>query len=1000
VRRSLFVSPVFVIGLGVLALGCSDPGTSTGGITGLEVESGDTSAGDSAEPGDGAVADAVDTSPGADVGADSGDTVEGSETSVENGFPYIIVEPEALDFGALPVGGEKTLELELENAGNLPLTMSRVWVTGTSESFATNLSQALVAPGQKKVVKVTFYALREGLFEDVLRFESNAVNDTSLEVPLRGEVTGLACQDQDGDAHGVDCAAGADCNDSDPDVHVGAPEVCDGFDQDCDGLHDEDFVGLGTPCEVGFGACSTMGVRICGGDGVSLKCSVNPVTGGDELCNDLDDDCDGATDEDFPSKGKLCSVGLGACRVVDKYVCSADRGSLVCNVNPLPPGREICNDGIDNDCDGKVDEGELEVCADNVDNDCDGSIDESGSSWGEVFFARNWFAETVAIYPVTPDGPTTFGPAIMLDFPGASRWGVAAVGDFDGDRWLDLVVTETRTEGRQICSIPADCPAGTGCKGGVCRKLCSAANGGATSCPAGETCIDFSAYANDPTDTWCQDPTPVHLARSSCDGGLIELRELFRLEPGEGIGPVIDADQNGHLDFVGLGHWSTKKGFTWLSDGRGNYSKLSPSFDYATMFGPVPFGYWVWGLTKTSKDIDGDGRVDVLGRSFSSGGNPPTDLWLFRSLGDGRFENGVAVGAKFPEPANLLTANDFDRDGDQDIIGGLDDDGNPGSSWILLNRGSGAIAAGSWVAPYPSFDVAPSYNNGSDQPGTGFGTSFDFTGDGYADALAGWIPEECGSYVWGCPSARAGDICYQGNCRKIGLMKNLTEEPCGAGTSCVNGQCVPGCTPSCAGRQCGSDGCGGSCGDCLGGQFCARGQCVVDCVPQCSGRECGDDGCGGVCGDCGAGSSCIAGVCTAGCIPNCSGRKCGDDGCGGRCAVFGNPEIVSFDSNPYINVEPPTNVPPTRPTVSVEPAMPLDGDALNCIVTVASYDLDAVRYRYRWYKNGAFVPGVGERADLDAAFTSAGEQWTCKVWGDDGVERSQPGEATVTIGGR
>ncbi len=76
------------------------------------------------------------------------------------------------------------------------------------------------------------------------------------------------------------------------------------------------------------------------------------------------------------------------------------------------------------------------------------------------------------------------------------------------------------------------------------------------------------------------------------------------------------------------------------------------------------------------------------------------------------------------------------------------------------------------------------------------------------------------------------------------------------------GDTVPGsdwggqCVPSCAGQQCGPDGCGGSCGWCSGSQSCQGGQCVDpgDCVVDCADKVIGaDDGCGGVCSGGGTG---------------------------------------------------------------------------------------------------------------------------------------------------
>lgn len=109
-----------------------------------------------------------------------------------------------------------------------------------------------------------------------------------------------------------------------------------------------------------------------------------------ELCNNLDDDCDNMVDEDFPEKGQPCTDGeIGACRGTGVYVCKADGSGTECGITDpgAMPMTEICN-SMDDDCDGLIDEGpnglpldcptctpSPEVC-DGVDNDCDFQIDE------------------------------------------------------------------------------------------------------------------------------------------------------------------------------------------------------------------------------------------------------------------------------------------------------------------------------------------------------------------------------------------------------------------------------------------------------------------------------------------------------------------------------------------------------------------------------------------------------------------------------------------------
>jgi len=981
--QRLLLSALFAA-LFATIVGCSSAEISGGGGGSVDVDAGmgtDSLGGEmDAEDGDGLAL--TDGDPG--DGAGDEDLPFQDDTGLL-GYAYLVVEPPALDFGQRVPGEVITQDLLLENAGTRELLIEAVGFTIGLEAFSANVTQASLGPGQTKTVKVTFYADEEGVHEDTLRFESDAINAPELDVDIRGEVILPVCEDLDGDGHGIHCEAGADCNESDPNVHVGAPEKCNGQDDDCDGLHDEDYVGLGTECVVGLGECTAPGFKVCGPDQATLSCSVNPVTGGNELCNELDDDCDGAIDEDFPSKGALCSVGVGACTAFDKFICAADELALICNVFPGEPSEEICNDGIDNDCDGIVDEGQLEVCDDGIDNDCDGETDESGSAWGEVFFARDYYYDTVAITPSNGDG--TFGDPIPLVFPDQNRYSVHAVGDFNGDFYLDLVVKQAVVGDKLICTTLADCGPGRRCSAGVCETLCTSDD--QCDLTLGERCIDHNNNVS-ANDTFCTPPQEVFMAVSSCEGDGIELTHLFTVEPGERLGPVVDADGNGHLDFIGRLNWATPTGFIWMNDGAGGFTRLDDVFDYTAIIS------WSWGTVFQSKDLDGDGVVDLLARRFNSGGSQPTRLFRFKGQGDGTFAAPVEFTTKPPYPANLIIADDFDGDGDHDIMAGLDDDGQPGAAWMLMNLN--APDGGQWVAPYEIFDVVPTYNSGGDHPGVGGGASHDFDGDDRPDLIIAWIPEECGSYIWGCTGiSDPAHICYGGACRKVAFSRNRTANPCVAGTSCVDGQCQIGCEADCSGKQCGSDGCSGSCGDCGGGQLCANGQCVVDCVPSCDDKACGDNGCGGICGACPQGESCLQSQCQSGCLPSCNGKQCGDDGCGGSCAVFDSPVVLSFDDNPKRAIKVPTNVPPTTPAIAIQPEEPTADDTLLCAITTPSVDSDAVTYRTRWERDGAFVKELGESPSVPAALTAEGEVWTCRVRATDGLEWSREVEDTATI---
>ena len=105
------------------------------------------------------------------------------------------------------------------------------------------------------------------------------------------------------------------------------------------------------------------------------------------------------------------------------------------------------------------------------------------------------------------------------------------------------------------------------------------------------------------------------------------------------------------------------------------------------------------------------------------------------------------------------------------------------------------------------------------------------------------------------------------------------EAECAPGLECLGGDCI--CPPDCEGKECGPDGCDGECGQCPEEQLClADGSCL--CVPDCVGKGCGDDGCEGSCGECtGFQEICLDFSCV--CSPDCEGKECGSDGCGGQC---------------------------------------------------------------------------------------------------------------------
>ena len=287
----------------------------------------------------------------------------------------------------------------------------------------------------------------------------------------------LACdQDRDDDGFIGPEWGGDDCNDDDPGIHPGTVEVCDGVDNNCDGLADDDDPGLDQDSllewfrdndEDGFGVNGPAQLFCQGPVGSAPNtddCDDNDANrnpDAQEICNNIDDDCDGQTDDADPDVDLTGADTFYVDADNDQdgdptqsiTACTRPNGYSPaftdCDDNdPAVTGRDVDGDGLTS-CDGDCDDFDIninpsadEVC-NNADDDCDTLVDEADP---DLLDARTFYLD----YDGDNDGDILFSIVACVQPLGYA----SAFTDCDDN---DPLVTGLDVDGDGLTSCDGDC---------------------------------------------------------------------------------------------------------------------------------------------------------------------------------------------------------------------------------------------------------------------------------------------------------------------------------------------------------------------------------------------------------------------------------------------------------------------------------------------------------------------------------------------------------------